>query len=77
MNNITAEKVVSDALDLPPILRAFVAEKLIESLDASDAPVLSAKWKKEVRRRCVEVDRGAVRLRNADAVFAKAYASFA
>jgi len=51
--------------------------KLIESLDASDAPVLSAKWKKEVRRRCVEVDRGAVRLRNADAVFAKAYASFA
>ena len=52
-----------------------MAEKLIESLDAPDSAPLSAKWKKEVRRRCVEVDRGAVKLRDADAVFAKAYAS--
>jgi hypothetical protein len=29
-----AEKVVSEAMGLPPTLRAFVAEKLIESLDA-------------------------------------------
>jgi len=73
----TAEKVVTEAMGLPPTLRAFVAEKLIESLDAPDSPPLSAKWRKEVRRRCAEVDRGAVRLRNADAVFAKAYASLA
>jgi len=73
----TAEKVVTEAMGLPPALRAFVAEKLIESLDAPDSPPLSAKWRKEVRRRCAEVDRGAVRLRNADAVFAKAYASLA
>ncbi|MBU1692741.1 MAG: addiction module protein [Verrucomicrobia bacterium] len=71
----TAEKVVSEALSLPPALRAFVAEKLIESLDAPDAPPLSAKWKKEVLRRCAQVDRGAVKLRDAEAVFAKAYAS--
>ena len=30
--NSTAEKVVWEALELPPALRAFVAEKLIESL---------------------------------------------
>ena len=71
----TAEKVVTEALGLPPALRAFVAEKLIESLDAPDSPPLSAKWTKEVRRRCAEVDRGAVKLRDADAVFAKAYAA--
>lgn len=71
----TAKKVMAEAMGLPPALRAFVAEKLIESLDAPTAPPLSAKWKKEVRRRCVEVDRGAVKLRTADAVFAKAYAS--
>ncbi len=66
---------MTEAMGLPPALRAFVAEKLIESLDAPDSAPLSAKWKKEVRRRCAEVDRGAVKLRDADAVFAKAYAS--
>ena len=71
----TAEEVVTEAMGLPSALRAFVAEKLIESLDAPDSPPLSAKWKKEVRRRSLEVDRGAVKLRDADAVFAKAYAS--
>lgn len=59
------EKVVTQALELPPALRAFVAEKLIESLDQPDAPPLSAKWKKEVLRRCAELDRGEVRLRGA------------
>lgn len=71
----TAERVVTEAMGLPPALRAFVAEKLIESLDAPHSAPLSAKWKKEVRRRCAEVDRGAVKLRDANAVFAKAYAS--
>lgn len=66
---------MTEAMGLPPALRAFVAEKLIESLDASDSATVSAKWKKEVRKRCAEVDRGAVKLRDADAVFAKAYAS--
>jgi len=71
----TAEKVMKDAMKLSPELRAFVAEKLIESLDMPDAPPLSAKWKKEVRRRCAELDRGEVKLRAASAVFAKAYAA--
>ena len=68
----TAEKVMTKAMGLPPMLRAFVAEKLIESLDAPISPPLSAKWRREVRRRCAEVDRGAVKLRGADAVFPKA-----
>lgn len=62
-------------MELPPALRAFVAEKLIESLEAPDGNPLSAKWKKEVRRTCAEVDRGAVRLRGAEAVFKRARAS--
>jgi len=71
----TAEKVMAEALGLPAPLRAFVAEKLIESLDAPDVPPLSVKWRQEVRRRCAEVDRGAVNLRDADDVFEKAYAA--
>lgn len=75
--NITAEKVVSEALELPPTARAFVAEKLIESLDTPEIPRLSAKWKTELQRRCAEVDRGAVSLRVAEVVFKKAYAALA
>jgi putative addiction module component (TIGR02574 family) len=71
----TAERVVTEAMALPPPLRAFVAEKLIESLDAPESPPLSAEWREEVRRRCAEMDRGAVELRDADKVFAKAYAA--
>jgi putative addiction module component (TIGR02574 family) len=72
--SITAEKIVSDALGLPPVLRAFVAEKLIESLDESGFP-LSEKWKEEIHRRCAELDSSAGNLRDADAVFKNAYAS--
>ena len=77
ITRITVEKVVSEALELPPSVRAFVAEKLIKSLDVQKAPRLSAKWKTELRRRCAEVDRGAVSLHADDAVFKKAYASLA
>jgi len=71
----TAEKVVTEALGLPPSLRAFVAEALIESLDAPDCPPLSTMWQEEIRRRCMEMDRGALELRDAEEVFAKAYAA--
>ena len=66
-----------DAMGLPPVLRAFVAEKLIESLDQPDAAPLNAKWKKEVRRRCAALDRGVVELQDADKVFSKASAALA
>ena len=72
---ITAEKIVMDAMGLPPALRAFVAEKLIESLDESDSLPLSAQWKEEIRRRCSEIDRNAGLLCDSDSVFKKAYAS--
>lgn len=71
----TAEQVVMDALALPTSLRAFVAEKLIESLDVTDSPQLSPEWRREVRRRCAEMDRGDAELRDADQVFARAFAA--
>ena len=40
-----------------------------------ERPALSNSWKTEVRRRCVEVDQGAVTLRPAATVFAKAFAN--
>ena len=73
----TAEKIVMEALALSPHARAFVAERLIESLDASPGTELSPAWREEVRKRCREVDKGTVELRDAADVFAKAYGALA
>ncbi len=73
--SMTADKIVAEALSLSPHARAFVAERLIESLDASPGPDLSPAWRDEIRRRCREVDEGTVELRDAADVFAKAYAA--
>ena len=69
------DRIVSEALSLPAQARAFVAEKLIESLDADPGAELSAAWREEVRRRCREIDEGLVELRAAGDVFAKAYSA--
>ncbi|MCK9364574.1 MAG: addiction module protein [Syntrophales bacterium] len=73
--SLTADKIVTDAMALPPVLRAFVAEKLIESLDESADTPLSVKWKEEIHRRCAEIDNSVETLRNAEEVFKNAYAS--
>jgi len=66
------EKILSEALDLPQAARAFLAEKLIESLDAAPAAELSPEWKEAVHRRCREIDDGLVELHDIEAVFARA-----
>jgi len=72
--SMTADKIVAEALDLSPQARAFVAERLIESLDADPGTEISPAWREEIRKRCREVDQGLVELRDAADVFAKAYA---
>ncbi len=73
--SITAEKVITEALALSPQARAFVAERLIESLDAGPGEAISPAWRDELRKRCREMDEGAVELREAADVFAKAYSA--
>jgi hypothetical protein len=73
--NMTAEKIVTEALGLSPQAQAFVAECLIESLDADPGAELSPAWREEIQKRCREVDEGDVELRDAADVFKKAYAS--
>ena len=72
-----AAQIMADALDLPAPARAFVAEKLIESLDTANAAGLSKAWKAEIRKRCEDVEQGAVELQEAETVFKKAFASLA
>ena len=72
---IPAEKIISEALQLPSTLRALVAERLIESLDFTDTAELSPEWRNEIIKRCREIDENAVELIPADTVLARAYAT--
>jgi hypothetical protein len=71
----TVDKIVSEALSLPADARAFVAEKLIESLDVGPAGELSPAWREEVRKRCRQLDEGLVELLDAEDVFHKAHSA--
>ena len=72
---LPAEKIITEALQLPSTLRALVAERLIESLDLDESGDISPQWGDEIARRCHEIDAQIVELIPADAVMARAYAA--
>ncbi|MFC1669817.1 addiction module protein [Spirochaetota bacterium] len=67
------EKLINDILKLPNELRAYLAEKLLESLDSDKDFEISDEWKNEIESRCEEIDKGSVVLKDADEVFASAF----
>jgi hypothetical protein len=69
----TAVQVLDQALRLPRGSRAFVAEKLLESLDAETDAALDPAWIVEVRRRAGQIDRAEVALIPAEKAFAEAF----
>ena len=56
------DRIVQQALSLPPEDRAFVADQLEQSLedDAVESPEIAAAWAEEVARRLASYDRGEV-----------------
>ena len=67
-----AQKVVTEALQLPREARALIAEKLLESLEFEEPFQVSAEWKAEIRRRCKEIDSGKTALTPGDRVLKEA-----
>ncbi len=63
------EKLAADLLDLPKQDRAFLAEKLLKSLDFDEAFPISPEWRAEIARRCRELDEGRVELIPGEQVF--------
>jgi hypothetical protein len=53
---------------------AVPVEKPIESPDVAADNGLSPEWREEIRRRSEEISQGAALLRDAENVFARAYA---
>jgi|WetSurMetagenome_2_1015567.scaffolds.fasta_scaffold936376_1 putative addiction module component (TIGR02574 family) len=68
-----AIQILENALNLPPEARAFLAEKLLESLDAGSDFHLGEEWRQEIARRCLQIDQGSITLIPAEEIFRKAY----
>ena len=66
------EHIMKQALELPSQMRAFIAEKLLESLDFEEPFELSNEWKDEINKRCRQIDEGEVQLIPGDEVFSEA-----
>jgi putative addiction module component (TIGR02574 family) len=60
--NASAEQILEEAMRLDPRTRALVAEALLETLDVGPDFEVSEAWRAEIRRRCAEIDSGAVSL---------------
>lgn len=69
--NPDPKKILGDALKLAPETRAYVAERLLESLDFEEDFAISDEWMEEVRRRCDEIDSGAAALEEGESVIAE------
>lgn len=52
------EKILDDAMQLEPAMRAFIAETLLESLDFEHDFLVSREWSEEIQRRCADIDNG-------------------
>ena len=55
------EHLVEEVLELPTESRAFLAERLLESIDGGEDFAVSTAWQKEIRRRCRELEAGTAR----------------
>ena len=55
------QKVLKEALGLPPAARAALAGHLLDSLDDSIDEDAESAWGKEIERRIDEIDRGRVK----------------
>jgi hypothetical protein len=58
--SIVAEKIATEALGLPTEERAFVARKLISSLEPETDPSAEMEWLEVIERRSREIAKGKV-----------------
>ena len=60
--NTDPKRIIDEAMQLEPSVRAFIAETLLETLDFEEDFPVSPAWLKEIRRRCEAIDNGTARL---------------
>ncbi len=75
--SLTITELAEEALALPSESRAYLAEKLLETLDFEEDFTVSEGWLKEIRKRCHELDEGKVQTISAETAFAELRKSLA
>ena len=75
--SFTVTKLAEEAMALPSESRAYLAEKLLETLDFEEDFAVSEVWLKELRKRCQELDEGKVEAVPAEAAIAELRKSLA
>lgn len=71
-----AKKVLNEALSLSPEDRAALAEEILASIEPAEGPTIEAAWAREADSRIAAYERGELKARPADEVFAELFASY-
>jgi putative addiction module component (TIGR02574 family) len=69
--SVKFRQILSQALSLPPIERAELADQLLMSLNMPTSKVIDEEWSKEVEERLDAYERGEIITVPADEVFEK------
>lgn len=64
-----AEKIMKSALELSPIDRAELIDRLFTSFDSAPNPSIDEAWKTEVESRIIAFEKGEIKASPADKVF--------
>jgi hypothetical protein len=75
--NIDPKSIIKEAMQLPPAMRAFIAEALLESMDFEEDFPVSVAWQEEIRRRCAAIDNGTAQFVVHESAIAQLRASLA
>ena len=74
--SIATEHILNDALNLPPVERAELIERLFQSFDRTNDHRVDAAWAKEIESRIDLYDNGRISASPAEDVFARIKSSY-
>ena len=63
---MTVEQILREVAAMPAPTRAFIAEMILEMLDADEQITLSAEWVQAIEQRIAEIDAGEVKMVRAE-----------
>jgi len=67
--NPDPNRLIDEAMQLQPSIRAFIAEVILDTLDFEDNFLVSSAWQAEIERRCAAIDTGTARLVDNESAF--------
>ncbi len=67
--NPDPNRLIDEAMQLQPSIRAFIAEVILDTLDCEDNFLVSSAWQVEMQKRCAAIDTGTARLVDNESAF--------